>query len=87
MPTSVMLDDELVAALRKRADELDEPLERVAQDILRRGLGQPPETPDPQTSFRVRTFSSGLKPEFAHLTPNQILDRMDDEYYEKKLQQ
>ena len=87
MPTTVMLDDELAAALQQRADELDEPLERVAQDILRRGLGETSETSDTQDSFKVRTFSSGLKPEFAHLTPNQILDLLDDEYYEKKLRQ
>lgn len=87
MPTSVMLDDELAAALQQRADELHEPLEWVAQDILRRGLGQPSRTPESQTSFKVKTFSSGLKPEFAHLTPNQILDLMDDEHYEKKLRQ
>ena len=87
MPTTVTLDDELAAALEQRAAELDEPLERVAQDILRRGLGQPPGTPDPETPFRVKPFSGGFKPEFAHLTPNQILDLMDDEYYENKLRQ
>ena len=85
MPTSVTLDDELAAALQQRADELDEPLERVAQDILRRGLEETSEASDPQASFKIRTFSSGVKPEFAHLTPKQILLKLDDEYYEKKL--
>ncbi len=87
MPTSVTLDDELAAALQQRAEELDEPLERVAQDILRRGLEETSETSDPQASFKIRTFSSGVKPKFAHLTPNEILGVLDDEYYEKKLQQ
>ncbi len=85
MPTTVTLDDDLAAALQQRASELDVPLQRVAEDILRRGLGQPSEAAEQRAPFRIKTFSSSLKPEFAHLTPKQILDLMDDEYYEKKL--
>ena len=85
MPTTVTLDDDLAAALQQRATELDVPLERVAQDILRRGLGQPPGASSQETPFRVKSLPGGFKPEYAHLTPKQLLDLMDDEYYENKL--
>ena len=34
---------------------------------------------------RIKTFDSGLTPEFEGMTPSEILAQLDDEYYAKKL--
>ena len=35
--------------------------------------------------YRVQPFEGGFKPEFEGMTPKEILNKLDDEYYAKKL--
>jgi len=69
MRTTLTLDDDLVVALKERAQVLRKPFKQVVNDVLRRGLSDPPKEQDlPDVSeeqrpvFRVEPICSGFAP-------------------------
>ena len=63
------LDDDLVVALRERAQVLRKPFKHVVNDVLRRGLSDPPKEhdlpvvpEDERPTIQVKPICSGFAP-------------------------
>ncbi|MXY36393.1 MAG: DUF2191 domain-containing protein [Dehalococcoidia bacterium] len=68
MRTTLTLDDDLVVALRERAQVLRKPFKQVVNDALRRGLSdssqeqEPPTPEEGRPVFEVKPNHSGFAP-------------------------
>ena len=58
---------------------------QVDGQFVRQPMTDDPQAKDSGARFKIRTFSSGYAPEFEGMTPKEILNVLDDEYYAKKL--
>ncbi len=70
MRTTLTLDDDLAAALKQRARQLEQPFNQVVNDTLRYGLSLG--TPSPLSAYRVEPHHSGFRPDIDPTRLNQF---------------
>lgn len=94
MRTTLTLDDDLVVALKERAHVLRKPFKQVVNDILRRGLSDPPKEQDlravPEEKrpiFRVKPICSGFAPGVDPLKLKELDAELELEMLLKKMQE
>lgn len=77
MRTTVQIDDDLLDELQRRAR--DEPLSRVLNETIRRGLATPDDlAAEAGTAFRQQTFDLG-RPSYDVDQSLSLADQWDDE--------
>ena len=84
MRTTLTIDNDIADYLREQSRLHEKSFKQVVNETLRRGMS-PSANAKPRKPFKVRTFSSGYAPGVDRLKLNQLIDQLDDEYYEKKL--
>lgn len=87
MATTLKLDDDVADALKEQSRRRNVPLEKMANDILRRHVEPVTSETGNPGRFRVKPFDGGFAKEFEGMTPKEVLNKLDDEYYAKKLAQ
>ena len=81
MRTTLTLEPDVARKLKERVAQEGATMKRVVNDALRVGLETKPER---KKKYRVRTFSSGLKPGIDPNRLNQLLDELEVEDYLRK---
>ncbi len=91
MRTTLTLDEDIVAALKERARQLDCTFKQVVNDALRRSLSESPEEeaepPDDggeRPIFRVKPICSGFAPGVDPLKLNELNSELEDAEFLKK---
>lgn len=84
MRTTLTIDNDIADYLREQCRLHERSFKQVVNETLRRGMS-PSANEKPRKPFKVKTFSSGYAPGVDRLKLNQLMDELDDEYYEKKL--
>ena len=84
MRTTLTIDNDIADYLREQTRLHEKSFKQVVNETLRRGMS-PSANEKPRKPFKVKTFSSGYAPGVDRLKLNQLMDELDDEYYEKKL--
>ena len=84
MRTTLTIDNDIADYLREQSRLHEKSFKQVVNETLRRGMS-PSANEKPRKPFKVKTFSSGYAPGVDRLKLNQLMDELDDEYYEKKL--
>ena len=72
MRTTLTLDDDVIDALKERAQRLDQSFKQVVNDTLRRGLSRA--AAEMQPPYRVNPHSSGFRAGVDPLRLNQLSD-------------
>ena len=85
MPTTITLDADVAEFFKEQSRLLNKSVEQAANEALRRHVPSDKRETGKRTRFQVKPFSLGFAPEFEGMTPKEILNKLDDEYYEKKL--
>ena len=75
MRTTLTLEDDLAAALKERAQRMDQPFKQVVNDTLRRGLS--PALAEERSDYRVRSHRSGFRPGVDPMRLNQLNDALE----------
>ncbi len=84
MRTTLTIDNDIADYLREQTRLHEKSFKQVVNETLRRGMS-PTANDKPRKPYKVRTFSSGYAPGVDRLRLNDVLNELDDEYYEKKL--
>ena len=78
MRTTLTLDDDVAAMLRKATKQGKTSFKQVVNEALRRGLsGTPPKVR--MKRYRVRPHRADLRPGFDHAHLNALADDLEDE--------
>jgi len=77
MRTTVAIDDDLFEKLRDAAAKRREPLSRIVNEMLRRGLSGQHPRPSRRARFRVEPFDSAFRPGVDPLRLNQLVDDLE----------
>jgi Arc/MetJ family transcription regulator len=77
MRTTLTLDDDLVARLRKLAHVRGTSFKAVVNETLRRGLTSPAASPRRPRRVRLDTFSSAFRPGVDPERLNQLVDDLE----------
>ena len=85
MATTLKLDDDVASALKEQSRTRNLPLEKIANDVLRQQMCPAKGENAENKRFRVKPFSLEFAPEFDGMSPKEILNKLDEEYYAKKL--
>ena len=80
MRTTVTIDDDVAAALKRRAHQEQTSFRATLNAVLRRGLSGQDPTAAP-TPFRVVPFSATLRPGIDPTKLNQLIDDLEVEDY------
>ena len=75
MRTTLIIDDDLGAALKEQAKRTDQSFKQVLNDALRRGLSSA--LPEAAPAYRLRPLDSGFKPGVDPLRLNQMSDELE----------
>ena len=75
MRTTLIIDDDLGAALKEQAKRTDQSFKQVVNDALRRGLSSV--LPEVAPAYRVQPLDSGFKPGVDPLRLNQMSDELE----------
>jgi plasmid stability protein len=75
--TTLTLDDDIAARLKKIAHRLGISFKEAVNSILRRGLSAPERSGRTPKRFRVRTFRSPFQPGVDPLKLNQLSDEIE----------
>jgi hypothetical protein len=75
--TTLAIDDDLLDKLKAAAAKRREPLTRVVNETLRRGLAAQRPRAARQARFRVEAFDSAFRPGIDPLRLNQVLDELE----------
>lgn len=81
MRTTLTLDADVEALLKKRMEERGVSFKEAVNESLREGLGGKP----PREPFRTPTFNLGLKPGIDLTKANQLAAQLEDEEIIRKL--
>ena len=85
MATTLRLDDDVSSALMELSRARNLPLEKIANDVRRQQVRPAKNEIAKSSRFKVKPFSLEFAPEFNGMTPKEILNKLDEEYYAKKL--
>ena len=86
MRTTLVIEDQLLAELRRTAEESGKPLKQVVNEALQAGL-QTFKNPEP-TRYRLKAASLGpARPEFDLSKAVDLADRLEDEVLRQKIEQ
>ena len=85
MGTTLELDEDVADALKEQSLARNLPLAKIANDVLRQHVCPAKNEKTKKKRFRVKPFSLEFAPEFDGMTPKEILNKLDEEYYAKKL--
>lgn len=77
MRTTLAIDDDLLDKLKAAAAKRREPLTRIVNETLRRGLAAPRPRAARRARFQVEAFDSEFRPGIDPLRLNQLLDELD----------
>jgi hypothetical protein len=77
MRTTLTIDDEVMAELRRRSRAVHGGLKEVVNEVLRRGLSVEPGPLPPQAPFEVRAKACGFLPGVDVLKLNQLADQLE----------
>ena len=83
--TTVEFDEDVADFLNEECRRQNKPIGQVVNEVVRRQMPPAERTERERKPFRVQPFSLEFKPEFEDMTPKEILNKLDDEYYAKKL--
>jgi len=83
MRTTVTLDDDLAAALKRRAHERDLPFKQVLNEAIRAGLNGPVE----RRRYRMKPGRLRLRPEIDYTKALGLAAQLEDEETVRKLRQ
>lgn len=75
--TTVAIDDDLLEKLKEAANKRREPLTKIVNETLRRGLSAQRARATSRTPFRVDTFESSFRAGIDPLRLNQVLDDLE----------
>jgi hypothetical protein len=84
MRTTLTLEPDVAARLKKRAQRDQVPFKRVVNDAIRAGLDAA-EKGTKRPKYRVRPMALGIKPGIDMDKINQVLDEMEVEAFRRKL--
>ena len=77
MRTTLTLDDDLAARLKRVAHQRGTSFKQVVNDLLRRGLSTPDPSLRPSRAFRVKPFESAFRPGVDPARLNQLVDDLE----------
>jgi len=77
MRTTLTLEDDVAASLKRLSRESGRSFKQVVNDVLRRGLSTPEPSRVPTRRFRVRPFRSPFRPGVDPEKLNQLLDELE----------
>jgi hypothetical protein len=75
--TTLAIDDDLLEKLKDAAAKRREPLTRVVNETLRRGLAAPRPRSTQRRRFRADTFDSQFRPGVDPLRLNHLVDDLE----------
>ncbi len=79
MRTTLTLDDDVAAALRRRMTERGSGLRREVNDLLRAGLAAASRDPEPADAYELPTFDPGRMLVSDYRAVKELLDDEDAE--------
>ena len=77
MRTTLAIDDDLLDKLKEAAAKRRQPLTRIVNETLRRGLSAQRPRPERRAPFRVEAFDSAFRPGVDPLRLNQLVDDLE----------
>ena len=83
--TTVEFDEDVADFLNEECRRQNKPIGQVVNEVVRRQMPPAGASGNERKPYRVQPFEGGFKPEFEGMTPKEILNKLDDEYYAKKL--
>ena len=84
MRTTLTIEDDLAAILKKRASEQGHSFKEVVNDLLRAGISASGGNPAPRQPVTVATRPLGLRPGYDPDKLNQLVDELEVEERFKK---
>lgn len=84
MRTTLTLDDDLAAALKREARERDLPFKQVVNDAIRAGLEAPQQRPK---RFRMKPTGLRLRSDIDYTKAGQLASELEDTELIRKLEQ
>ena len=81
MRTTLTIDDDLLAALKKLAHDSGKPFKHVVNATLRCGLATGAKPLRPRPRFRVASAPRGFRPGLDPLKLNQLVDELETEAF------
>ena len=81
MRTTLTIDDDLAAALRKAAHDSGDTFKSVVNTTLRNGLATGEKPLGPRPRYRVASAPRGFRPGVDPLKLNQLIDELDTEAF------
>lgn len=85
MRTTLTIDDDVAVQLERENRRTGEPMKQTINRVLRTGLAQVSPGAE-RKPFKVKTFSLGTPKKWKGLTPKEVLNEMDIEEYQEKLE-
>lgn len=82
---TVEFDEDVADFLNAECRRQNKPIGQVVNEVVRKQMPTNAPSEKARKPFRVKPFKGGFKPEFEGMTPKEILAKLDDEYYAKKL--
>ena len=81
MRTTLTIDDDLLAALKKIAHDSGKPFKYVVNAALRNGLTTGAKPLEPRSRFHVASAPRGFMPGLDPLKLNQLVDELETEAF------
>ncbi|MCY4476124.1 MAG: hypothetical protein OXC83_11925 [Chloroflexi bacterium] len=82
---TVEFDKDVADFLDEECRRQNKPIGQVVNEVVRQQIPPVDASANDRKPYRVEPFEGGFKPEFEGMTPKEILNKLDDEYYAKKL--
>ena len=82
---TVEIDEDVADYLNDECRRQNKPIGHIVNQVVRQHMPADAQSEKARKPFRVKPFEGGFAPEFEGMTPKEILSKLDDEYYAKKL--
>lgn len=82
---TVEFDEDVADYLNEEGLRQNKLVDRIVNQFMRQHMPKNSQIKEAGKRFRIKPFSLEFAPEFEGMTPKEILSKLDDEYYAKKL--
>lgn len=82
---TVEIEEDVADFLNNECRRQNKPIGHIVNQVVRQHMPENSQIKEYGKRFRIKPFDGGFAPEFEGMTPKEILNQLDDEYYAKKL--
>ena len=82
---TVEFDEDVADYLNEEGLRQNKSVDRIVNQYVRQHMSDNSQIQESGKRFRIKPFSLEFAPEFEGMTPKEILNKLDDEYYANKL--